>query len=67
MDGMEIPRVTSEEAKKRLDEGEAILIVRVSSCAAYAPTFIQGAVTRPENEAEDRYRELPSDRTIICY
>ena len=63
----EIPRITAEAVKGRLDRGEAVLLVDVRSREAYGQSHIRGALSLPGKEAEARLGELPTGRTIVCY
>jgi rhodanese-related sulfurtransferase len=67
MNPMEVPRITIGEVKKRLDEGEAIVLVDVRIREAYDQSHIKGALSLPAKEAEARFHELPPGRTIVCY
>jgi len=63
----EVPRVTAEALKARLDAGEAILVVDVRSAEAYRAEHIAGAVHIPLAEVERRLAEFPKDRDIVFY
>ncbi len=67
MTTMEIARITVEEVKRKLDHGDAILVVDVRSREAYDQSHIKGALSLPGKETEARFRELPSGQTIISY
>jgi phage shock protein E len=67
MTPMEIPRISVEEVKRRLDHGEGILLLDVRSREAYDQSHIKGALSLPGKEAETRFREVPTGRTIVCY
>jgi len=67
MSEQEIPRVTPQEVKRRLDQGEAMLILDVRSLAAYERSHLPGSISIPVKEVEDRAGGLPRDRTILCY
>lgn len=64
---MEVPRMTAEEVKQRLDEGEALLVVDVRSREDYDRAHIAGAMSLPVKEIESRYGELAPERLIVCY
>ncbi len=64
---MEISRVSAEEIKRRLDGGEAIVVLDVRSVADYDNGHIAGARSLSVKELPHRYQEVPSDRTIVCY
>ena len=61
------PRVTSREARARIEAGEAMVIVDVRSAAAFQAEHIEGAVNIPLSALKDRYAELPKDKTILLY
>lgn len=67
MTTMEVPRITVEEVKRMLDHGDGVLVVDVRSREAYDQSHIKGALSLPGKEAEARFHELPSGRTIVCY
>lgn len=67
MTTMDIPRITVEEVKRRLDHGDAISLVDVRIREAYDQSRIKGALSLPAKEAEARSGELPPGRTIVCY
>lgn len=61
-DSKEVPRITPEELKGRLDNGEEILIVDVRTATGYDYAHIPGAVMAPEN-----YDDVPHDKQIVLY
>jgi hypothetical protein len=63
-----VPRISIEEAKAALDNGEAIM-VDVRSPAAYEASHIVGAVSVPLGEIERSPLDLPLDENqwIITY
>ena len=63
----EIPRITADETKRRLDAGERILLVDVRGREAYDRSHIPGAISVPVNDIEARFGEIPVDRTIVTY
>ncbi len=67
MNPMEVPRIAIWEAKKRFDEGEAMVFLDVRLREAYDQSHIKGALSLPAKEVEARFHELPPDRTIVCY
>jgi len=63
----EIPRITADETKRRLDAGGRILLVDVRSREAYDRSHIPGALSVPVKDIEARFREVPVDRTVVTY
>ena len=62
------PRIDPAEAKALADSGKAIILDVVASHVwpAMART-IQGSIRIPPQEIEQRFSELPRDKTIITY
>ena len=62
------PRIDAAEAKAMVDAGEAIILDVVASHVwpAMART-IQGSIRIPPQKIEQRFDELPRDKTIIAY
>jgi rhodanese-related sulfurtransferase len=62
------PRIDAAEAKALVDSGKAIILDVVASHVwpAMART-IQGSIRIPPQEIEQRFSELPRDKTIIPY
>jgi predicted sulfurtransferase len=65
--GSDVPRVSPEQLKEKLDAGDDIVIVDVRSKEDFDEGHIIGAVSIPWEEIEDRYTELPRDKEIITY
>ncbi|MGA9351893.1 MAG: rhodanese-like domain-containing protein [Anaerolineae bacterium] len=63
----DVPRVSLEQLKEKLDAGADIVIVDVRSKEDFGEGHIIGAVSIPWEEIEDRYTELPRDKEIITY
>ena len=63
----EVPRISAEELKARLDSGEAILVVDSRSPAEFETLHIAGAISVPSNEVDSRLGELPRDQEIVFY
>jgi adenylyltransferase/sulfurtransferase len=62
-----IPQISVRDLKRRLDRGEAVVVVDVRQPAgsdAY-PGEIPGAVRLPPAELPDRFGELPRDRPLV--
>ena len=65
--GSDVPRISLEQLKEKLDAGADIVIVDVRSKGDFDEGHITGAVSIPWEEIEDRYTELPRDKEIITY
>jgi len=63
----DVPRISLEQLKEKLDAGADIVIVDVRSKGDFDEGHITGAVSIPWEEIEDRYTELPRDKEIITY
>ena len=64
----DVPRVSLEQLKEKLDAGADIVIVDVRSKGDFDEGHISGAVSIPwQQEMEARYTELPRDKEIITY
>ena len=62
------PRIEVAEAKSMVDAGEAVILDVVASHVWPSMTrIIPGSIRIPPEEVEERYRELPRDKTIIAY
>lgn len=59
-------RVTTEELKKLLDSGKAV-VYDTRAKGAYDAEHIKGALSMPFNEVADRAGELPKGKTIVFY
>jgi len=62
-----VPRISLEELKQRLDAGADLVVVDVRSKEEFDQGHIPGAVSIPYAEIEARYRELPGDKEIVTY
>jgi hypothetical protein len=62
-----VPRISLEELKDRLDAGADLVIVDVRSKEEFEQGHIPGAVSIPWEEMAARYSELPGDKEIITY
>jgi hypothetical protein len=64
-----IPRITVQELKAKLDKGEdvAILDVRTGSDWGRSLYKIKGAIRVPITQVEERTRHLPKDKEVITY
>jgi rhodanese-related sulfurtransferase len=54
------------EAKARIDNRDALVIVDVRSADEYRSGHIPGAKLMPLNEIRGRLNELPKDKQILC-
>ncbi|MGZ3648112.1 MAG: rhodanese-like domain-containing protein [Syntrophales bacterium] len=65
----DVPKITVQELKARIDKGEDLVIVDVRTGNDYEASKIKikGAVRIPIVQIEERYRELPKDKQIILY
>ncbi len=61
-----ITRISVEDAKKLVDEGQAVL-VDTRTADAYERQHAQGAISLPEAQALDLMDTLPKDKTLILY
>ena len=62
------PRIDVTDAKAMVDNGEAVILDVVASHVwpAMART-IQGSIHIPPERIQERFGELPRDKTIIAY
>ncbi|MCE5258205.1 MAG: rhodanese-like domain-containing protein [Chloroflexi bacterium] len=61
-----ITRISVGDAKKMIDEGQAVL-VDTRTADAYERQHAQGAISLPEAQALDLMDTLPKDKTLILY
>ena len=64
---IEVPRISAEELKERLDNGEEILIVDSRANGVFEAGHIAGAISVPYGEVEERLDEFPRDQDIVFY
>ncbi len=66
---MEVPRMSAEELKRRLDSGERVVVLDVRKTADYEIQHIAGARSFSLKETPQGFQELPVDQTqtIVCY
>jgi 3-mercaptopyruvate sulfurtransferase SseA len=64
-----VPRITVQELKAKVDKGDDLVIIDVRTGEDYAGSRIKikGAVRIPIVQMEERYGELPKDKQIITY
>jgi len=65
----QVPVISSEEVKQKLDAGEDIVILDTRSREDYKTKHIKGSLSMPQDEIYVRYSDLPQDKEIIvlCY
>lgn len=65
----DVPRITVQELKAKIDKGDDLVIVDVRTGNDYEASKIKikGAVRISIVQIEERYRELPKDKQIITY
>lgn len=63
----EVPRISPEDLKSKLDEGQRILVVDSRSSVQFEQRHIPGAVSVPLSEVESRLDELPQNQEIVVY
>jgi len=63
----EVPRISAQELKARLDRGETIVIVDTRSAAEYEFKHIAGAISVPSLAVETPLDETPLDQEIVLY
>jgi hypothetical protein len=63
----EVPRISPEDLKNRLDQGETILVVDARSLEAFETQHIAGAISVPVNQIESHLDEFPHDQEIVFY
>jgi rhodanese-related sulfurtransferase/predicted transcriptional regulator len=59
--------VTREELARRLEDGDAPMVLDVRPAAEHAAGHLPGAVSIPVGELRRRLAELPPDREIVAY
>ncbi len=64
-----IPRITVQELKAKMDKGEDLVILDVRTGNDYegSKIKIKGAVRMSIVNIEDRYKQLPKDKEIVTY
>lgn len=63
----EVPRITPQELKGKLDNGQEILVVDSRSLAEFRQRHIPGALSVPYAEVQSRLGEWPRDQEIVLY
>jgi hypothetical protein len=62
-----VPSISLEQLKEKLDAGADIVIVDVRSKEDFDEGHMAGAISIPWEEMEARYTELPGNKEIITY
>jgi rhodanese-related sulfurtransferase len=64
-----VPAISVRELKRRLDQGEEVVVVDVRQPAGYDayPGTIPGSVRIPPTVLPERYQELPRDRALVLF
>ena len=65
-----LPRITCEELKQKVDKGDAIVIVDVRPRVGFELFSIPGAINipnEPEADSAAMLRALPKDKLIVFY
>jgi 3-mercaptopyruvate sulfurtransferase SseA len=63
----QVPRISPEELKERLDKKEKITIVDVRSVKEFDAQHIAGAISIPLHQVLLRQKELPREQEIVFY
>ncbi len=66
-DTSEVPRITAEQVRQRLDAGVNLVIVDVRSAEDFEDLHIAGAISIPEEEIIARQSELQAYDEIVLY
>jgi len=66
-DALDVPRITAEELKGKLDRGVDVIIVDTRGKNIFEQEHIKGAISIPLDEVEERHKELPKDKEIVFY
>ena len=73
MSTSEIPRISCEKLKERIDNGENVVIIDTRAAIAYRDEHIAGAINIPLDTSGDpfgrqmTYMALPADRPVVVY
>jgi rhodanese-related sulfurtransferase len=62
----DVPRITAQELKAKLDAGQAV-VFDARPQSAYAKKHIAGAISLPQSEVAARVAELPTDKLAAFY
>jgi rhodanese-related sulfurtransferase len=66
---MEATRVTTDEAKTRMDRGESLVFIDSRNPTAWAQSSVKlpGAIRVPADEVEKHLNEIPLGHAIVTY
>ena len=56
--------IAAQELKKKLDDGEQVLLIDVRDAALYEKETIPGTINIPLAHLQDALKEIPKDRTL---
>lgn len=64
-----LQRITVDEVKKRMDEGESILFIDTRNSHDWSESGVKlpGALRIHYSKLDQHLEELPRDRTIVAY
>lgn len=65
----EVPRITPEQLRKRMDAGEDFTIIDARNPEAWAQsdTMMPGAIRVPKQEFEQHLPRIAKDRPVVTY
>jgi outer membrane murein-binding lipoprotein Lpp len=63
----EVPRISAQDLKSKIDAGKDVVIVDTRSANTYAAQHIAGAISVPYEETSSRLNEFPKDKEIVFY
>ena len=63
----EVPRISVEELKERIDSGEAIVIGDTRGQSSFDIMHIAGAISITSSQVEALLDDLPLDQEIVLY
>jgi len=66
-DALEVPRITLEELKGKLDQKADVIVVDFRGENSFEQEHIKGSISIPLGEVEERHQELPKDKEIVFY
>lgn len=66
---LRIPRITPQELKRRIEEGETLAIIDLRSDREFGdcPQTLPGAVRLVPSQVARRHGEIPADRELVLY
>jgi len=65
----EVPRITAQGLKKKMDSGEGVTIIDVRNPQAWAQsdTMIPDAIRIPLDQLDDSVSRIPRNSTVVAY